>query len=145
MLNIQELILGCQDRMVRILFKAQGSDIAAGAVHYVTFDPDHMKYPCSVWVGRIFQFNILGFSVKNAPFTLNRIGQLFKKCFRVVSNIIYFEVTLVISDTSVRCKQPSYNLYFLGKRMYDRKQLDEPISSAVHFYNFSEEAEDHLH
>ena len=112
MLNIQKMessaggILGCQDRTVRILFKAQGSDIAAGAVHYVTFDPDHMKYPCSVWVGRIFLFNILGFSVKNVPFTLNRIGQLFKKCFKVVSNIIYFEINLVIlihmSDISNR-------------------------------------------
>ena len=29
--------------------------------------------------------------------------------------------------------------------MYDRKQLDEPISSAVHFYHFSDEAENHLH
>ena len=97
-----------------------------------------MKYPCFVWIGRIFQFNILGFSVKNAPFTFNRLGQLFKKFFRGVSNIIYFDVTLVISDTSVRCKedaqvvvykpvelglpiklkkcllQPSCNLYFLG-------------------------------
>ena len=32
-----------------------------------------------------------------------------------------------------------------GKRMYDRKQLDEPTSSAVHFYHFSDEAENHLH
>ena len=134
--------MGCRDRTVRILFKAQGSDIAAGAVHFVTFDPDHMKYPYSVWIGRIFQFNILGFSVKTAPLTLKRLGQLFKKCFRVVSNIIYFEVTLVISDTSVRCKQPSYNLYFLGKRMYDKKQL---ISSTVHLYHFSDEAENHPH
>ena len=97
-----------------------------------------MKYPCFVWIGRIFQFNILCFGVKNVPFTFNRLGQLFKKFFRGVSNIIYFDVTLAISLTSARCKedaqvvvykpvelglpiklkkcslQPNYNLYFLG-------------------------------
>ena len=64
-----------------------------------------MKYPCFVWIGRIFQFNILCFGVKNTPFTFNRVGQLFKKFFRGVSNIIYFVVTLAISLTSARCKE----------------------------------------
>ena len=97
-----------------------------------------MKYPCFVWIGRIFQFKVLCFGVKNAPFTFNRLGQLFRKFFRGVSIIIYIDDTLVISDTSDRCKedaqdvvnklvelglhiklekcslQPSHNLYFLG-------------------------------
>ena len=71
-----------------------------------------MKYPCFVWIGRIFQFNILCFGVKNVPFTFNRLGQLFRKFFsqRGVSIIIYIEYTLVISDTSDKCKEDAQDV-----------------------------------
>ena len=66
-----------------------------------------MKYPCFVWIGRISQFKVLCFGVKNAPLTFNRLGQLFRKFFsqRGVSIIIYIDDTLVISDTSDKCKE----------------------------------------
>ena len=66
-----------------------------------------MKYSCFVWNGRIFQFKVLCFGVKNAPFVFNTLGQLLRKLFslRGVSIIIYIDDTLVISDTSDKCKE----------------------------------------
>ena len=111
-----------------------------------------MKYSCFVWNEMFFQFKVLCFGVKNAPFTFNRLGQLFRKFFRGVSIIIYIDDTLVISDTSDRCKedaqdvvykpvelglpiklekcslQPSHNLYFLGfllRQLSEEKLLND--------------------
>ena len=83
--------------MVRILFKAQRSDIASLVYYHVAIDPDHMKYLCFVWNGRIFQFKVLCFGIKNASFAFNALG-LFS--LRGVSIIIYIDDTLVLSDTS---------------------------------------------
>ena len=71
-----------------------------------------MKYPCFVWIGRISQFKVLCFGVKNAPLTFNRLGQLFRKFFsqRGVSIIIYIDDTLVISDTSDKCKEDAQDV-----------------------------------
>ena len=126
--------------MVRILLKAQRSDSASLAYYHVAIDPDHTKYLCFMWNGKIFQFKVLCFGVKNAPFTFNRLGQQLRKFFsqRGVSIIIYIDDILVISETSDKCRegaqfvidklvelglhikkekcslQPSQNFYFLG-------------------------------
>ena len=60
-----------------------------------------------MWNGKIFQFKVLCFGVKNAPFTFNRLGQQLRKFFsqRGVSIIIYIDDILVISETSDKCRR----------------------------------------
>ena len=66
-----------------------------------------MEDPCLVCNRRIFLFKVLYFGVDNAPFVFNTLGQLLGKLFslRGVSIIIYIDDTLVISDTSDKCKE----------------------------------------
>ena len=59
-----------------------------------------------MWNRKVFQFKVLCFGVKNAPFTFNRLGQQLRKFFsqRGVSIIIYIDDILVISETSDKCR-----------------------------------------
>ena len=68
-------------------------------------NPDHTKYLCFVWNGRVYQFKVLCFGIKHAPFTFNRLGLQLKKFFNRngVSIIIYIDDILVISDTFHKC------------------------------------------
>ena len=86
---------------------AQRSDTTPLAFYHVAIDPDHTKYLSFVWNGKIFQFKVLCFGVKNAPFTFNRLGQQLRKFFsqRGVSIIIYIDDILVISETSDKCRR----------------------------------------
>ena len=94
-------------RTVRIILLAQRSDTSPLAFYHVAIDPDHTKYLSFVWNGKIFQFKVLCFGVKNAPFTFNRLGQELRKFFsqRGVSIIIYIDDILVISETSDKCRR----------------------------------------
>jgi len=71
----------------------------------VPINPDHTKYLCFVWNGRVYQFKVLCFGIKHAPFTFNRLGLQLKKFFNRngVSIIIYIDDILVISDTFHKC------------------------------------------
>ena len=72
----------------------------------MAIDPNHTKYLSFVWNGRVFQFRVLCFGVKNAPFTFNRLGQQLRKFFSLkgVSIIIYIDDILVISETFNKCR-----------------------------------------
>ena len=66
-----------------------------------------MKYLCFVWNGKIYQFKVLCFCVKNAPFTFNRLGQQLRKFFNGlgVSIIIYIDDILVLSKSFDKCME----------------------------------------
>ena len=68
-------------------------------------NPDHTKYLSFVWNGKVFQFKVLCFGIKNAPFIFNRLGLQLRKFFsrEGVSIIIYIDDILVISDSFHKC------------------------------------------
>ena len=68
-------------------------------------NPDHTKYLSFVWNGKVYQFKVLCFGVKNAPFIFNRLGLQLRKFFnqKGVSIVIYIDDILVISDSFHKC------------------------------------------
>ena len=66
---------------------------------------NHSRYLCFVWNGKIYQFKVLCFGVKNAPFTFNRLGQELRMFFnlRGVCIIIYIDDILILSDSFEKC------------------------------------------
>ena len=65
----------------------------------------HSRYLCFVWNGKIYQFKVLCFGVKNAPFTFNRLGQQLRMYFnlRGVCIIIYIDDIIILSDSFEKC------------------------------------------
>ena len=54
------------------------------AFFHVPVHPSHKKYLTFIWKGRMFQFQVLCFGVRNAPYTFDRLGKavrdfMFKK------------------------------------------------------------------
>ena len=75
------------------------------AYYHVPIDPEHRKYLCFVWKGKIYQFRVLCFGLKNAPFTFDRLGKAMR-CFfnqRGIRIIIYLDDILILASTFEKC------------------------------------------
>ena len=75
------------------------------AYYHVPIDPDHRKYLCFVWKGKVYQFRVLCFGLKNAPFTFVRLGEAVRSflCQRGIRIIIYLDDILVLAPTFEQC------------------------------------------
>ena len=75
------------------------------AYYHIPIDSSHTKYLCFISNGQIYQFVVLCFGIKNAPYTFKRLGQAVRMFFSLngVTIIIYIDGILVLADTSKDC------------------------------------------
>ena len=75
------------------------------AFFHVPIHPDHWKYLTFVWNGHVYQFRVLCFGIRNAPFTFHTLGGAvrdFLSCLGVTM-IIYLDDILVLAQTFEQC------------------------------------------
>ena len=75
------------------------------AFFHVPVYPEHRKYLSFLWNGRMYQFQVLCFGVKNAPFAFVKLGEavrdfLFLKGIRM---IIYLDDILILAQSISQC------------------------------------------
>jgi len=67
------------------------------AYYHVPVDPQHVKYLCFTWKGRLYQFKVLCFGVRNAPYIFDRLG----KSVRIFLNLLGVRIVIYIDDLLV--------------------------------------------
>ena len=107
------------------------------AYYHVPMHASHSRYLCFVWNGKIYQFRVLCFGVKNAPFTFNRLGQVLRMFFnlRGVCIIIYIDDILVLSDSFEGCiKDAQFVIDTLIELGFHIKTEKCVLSPSQHFF-----------
>ena len=104
-------------------------------------DPEHMKYLCFIWKGRLYQFRVLCFGVRSAPFTFDRLGRALSFFLNLhgVRIVIYIDDILVLASSYDQCVRDAQlvvdTLVKLGFHIKVKKCVFIP-SQAVFFLGY---------
>ena len=68
-------------------------------------DPQHVKYLCFTWKGRLYQFRVLCFGVRSAPYIFDRLGKSLRLFLNLhgVRIVIYIDDLLVLASSYDQC------------------------------------------
>ena len=100
-----------------------------------------MKYLCFTWRGRLYQFKVLCFGVRNAPFTFDRLGKSlsFFLNLRGVRIVIYIDDILVLASSYNQCVKDAQlvvdTLVKLGFHIKVKKCVFTPSQDVFYLWN----------
>ena len=107
------------------------------AFFHVPVYPEHRKYLSFLWNGRMYQFQVLCFGVKNAPFAFVKLGEavrdfLFLKGIRM---IIYLDDILILAQSISQCiKDAQFVIDTLVKLGFFIKRKKCVFTPSQHFF-----------
>ena len=77
------------------------------AFFHVPLRQEDSKYLCFIWKGRVYQFMVMCFGVKSAPYTFNKLGKVIKLYFAGfgIRMFIYLDDILVMATSAELCRR----------------------------------------